>query len=174
MTSLRRRKWILTAKWTVYFLLLMVAATLQTVPGFLVLGGMRPIFILPLCLAVATYEGEFAGALFGAVGGLLWDFTSGRVSGLLALGLLVICFFVSILVQLYLRGNATNFVLVNAAACFLVVGVDFLFYYLMPGYVERALRFWSVALPTVVFTAALSPLALYAVRAVSNRLTVEE
>lgn len=174
MTSLRRRKWILTAKWAVYFLLLLVAATLQTVPGFLVLGDMRPIFILPLCLAVATYEGEFAGALFGAVGGLLWDFTSGRVAGLLALGLLVVCFFVSILMQLYLRGNATNFVLINAASAALVVGVDFLFYYLMPGYAARGLHFLAVAVPTVVFTAALSPLALYAVRAVFNWLTVEE
>jgi len=36
---------------------------------------------------VAVYEGEFAGALFGAVGGLLWDYTAGRTVGMLALGL---------------------------------------------------------------------------------------
>ena len=32
------------------------------------MGQAKPLFILPLCLAVAVYEGEFAGALFGAVG----------------------------------------------------------------------------------------------------------
>ncbi len=61
-------------------------------PGLLQLGQAKPLFILPLCLAVAVYEGEFAGALFGAVSGLLWDYTAGRTVGMLALELLLLCF----------------------------------------------------------------------------------
>lgn len=174
MTSRRRRNLILTAKWAVYVLLLYLAATLQTIPGFLTIGDVRPIFILPLCLAVSIYEGEFAGALFGAVGGLLWDFTAGRVAGLMALGMLTICFFAAILVQLYLRLSAMNFILVTGTACFLILGIDFLFYYLMPGYAGAGLRYLGVVLPNVIFTAALSPLAMYSVRGVKRRLTVEE
>lgn len=174
MMSRRKRNGILAAKWAVYLLFLMVAATLQTVPGFLTIGDARPIFILPLCIAVSLYEGEFSGALFGAVGGLLWDFTAGRVAGLLALGLLVICFFSSILVQLYLRIGSMNFILINAGACFLMTGVDFLFHYLMPGYSGAAERYLETILPTVIFTAFLSPVAMYVVRGVHRKLTVEE
>lgn len=174
MMSRRQRNMILGAKWAVYFLLLMLAATLQTTPGFLAIGEMRPIFILPLCIAVAAYEGEFAGALFGAAGGLLWDFTSGRIAGILALGLLAVCFFTAILVQLYLRISATNMILTTGAASLWISGIDFLFYYLMPGYAGAADRYFSVVLPEVVFTAVLSPLALYLVQRVWKRLTVED
>lgn len=174
MTSTRRRNLILTAKWAVYLLLLLLAATLQTTPGFLVIGGTRPIFILPLCIAVAMYEGEFAGALFGAVGGLLWDFSAGRVVGLLTLGLLMVCFFSSILIQLYLRISAMNFILVCGGAALLLTGLDFLFCYLMPGYPGGAARYMSVILPSVVFTAAVSPVFMYIVRSIFRRLVVEE
>lgn len=174
MTSRRRRNARLVGKWMVYLLVLLVSATLQTVPGLLTIGQGRPIFILPLCIAVAVYEGEFSGALFGAVGGLLWDFTAMRVPGLLALGLLILCFFVAILVQMYLRVTVTNFILLCGAAAFLVTGVDFLFYYLMPGYGGAELRYWSVVLPTVVLTALLSPLSMYTVRGIFRRITVEE
>ena len=76
MTSRSKRNLMLAGKWASYFVLLLVAATLQTTPGFLVLGEIRPVFILPLCLAVAVCEGEYPGAFFGAVGGLLWDYSA--------------------------------------------------------------------------------------------------
>ena len=87
---MRSRSQIL--KWVCYAVALFVCAALQTTPGLLQLGQAKPLFILPLCLAVAVYEGEFAGALFGAVSGLLWDYTAGRTVGMLALELLLLCF----------------------------------------------------------------------------------
>ena len=78
---MRSRSQIL--KWGCYVLALFVCAALQTTPGLFQLGQAKPLFILPLCLAVAVYEGEFAGALFGAVCGLLWDYTAGRTVGML-------------------------------------------------------------------------------------------
>ncbi len=73
------------------------------------LGQAKPLLILPLCLAVAVYEGEFAGALLGAVSGILWDYTTRRTVGMLALELLLLCFAVSVLVQVYLQGSTWNF-----------------------------------------------------------------
>ena len=174
MTSRTKRHLRLTAKWALYLVILLVALTGQTTPGFLTIGQVRPIFILPVCLAVAVYEGEYAGAFFGAVGGLLWDYAAGRVAGLLALGLMAVCFAAAILVQLYLRTNAMNFILVSGCACLLITGVDFLFYYLMPGYAGAAQRYFGVVLPMTVFTAALSPLALAAVRGVWRRMNPED
>ena len=92
MESRRMRSRSQILKWVCYAVALFVCAALQTTPGLLQLGQAKPLFILPLCLAVAVYEGEFAGALFGAVSGLLWDYTAGRTMGMLALELLLLCF----------------------------------------------------------------------------------
>lgn len=174
MTSRRKRNLTLAGKWAGYFVLLLLAATLQTTPGFLVLGEVRPVFILPLCLGVAVCEGEYPGAFFGAAGGLLWDFTAGRPSGLLALEMLFICFGAAILVELYLRLNPMNFVLVSGACAVIVTGVDFLFFYAMPGYAGAATRYFEVVLPIAVFTAALSPASLWAARWVNRRFALPE
>jgi len=109
-----------------------------------------------VCLAVAVYEGEYAGAFFGAVGGLLWDYAAGRVAGLLALGLMAVCFAAAILVQLYLRTNAMNFILVSGCACLLITGVDFLFYYArLCG--RRAAVFWRGAAHDRVYRGPFAP-----------------
>ena len=105
MESRRMRSRSQILKWVCYAVALFVCAALQTTPGLLQLGQAKPLFILPLCLAVAVYEGEFAGALFGAVSGLLWDYTAGRTVGMLALELLLLCFALSVLVQVYLQGS---------------------------------------------------------------------
>ena len=108
MESRRMRSRSQILKWACYAVALFVCAALQTTPGLFQLGQAKPLFILPLCLAVAVYEGEFAGALFGAVSGLLWDYTAGRTVGMLALELLLLCFALSVLVQMYLQGSTWN------------------------------------------------------------------
>ena len=169
METRRKKHMLLAGKWLSYSLLLIAAAVLQTVPGFLTIEGARPLFILPLCMAVSIYEGEFRGALFGAVGGLVWDLTAGRVAGLLAIQLLVICFMTSVLVQLFLRVNHMNFILLCFVAVLLVTGVDFLFNYLMRGYSRAAWYYGTVVLPIVIFTSAAAPLSFLAVRRVCDR-----
>ena len=109
MESRRRRSRSQLLKWGCYVLALFVCAALQTTPGLFQLGEAKPLLVLPLCLAVAVFEGEFAGALLGTVGGLLWDYAAGRTVGMLALELLLLCFGVSVLVQLYLQVNPGNF-----------------------------------------------------------------
>ena len=81
MESRRRRSRSQLLKWGCYVLALFVCAALQTTPGLFQLGEAKPLLVLPLCLAVAVFEGEFAGALLGTVGGLLWDCTAGRTVG---------------------------------------------------------------------------------------------
>lgn len=169
MTSRRKRNLIFVAKWVCYFVVLLLAATLQSLPGFLQIAGVKPLFILPVCLGVAVYEGEYPGAFFAIAGGLLWDWTAGRVSGLMALGLMVVCFTASMLVEMYLRVNFINFVLVCGACCLLVTSMDFLFYYLMPGYAAPAQRYLTMVLPMSLYSALLSPLAMIAVRWIAGR-----
>ena len=89
MESRRKRSRSQRLKWGCYILLLVVCTVLQTMPGLFQFGAAKPLWLLPLCLAVSAAEGEFAGAIFGAVCGLMWDYTAGRTVGMLALELMV-------------------------------------------------------------------------------------
>ena len=85
MESRRKRKSSQIFKWVCYTLLMLLCTVLQTMPGLFQLGAAKPLYLLPLALAVSVFEGEFAGAVFGAVCGLMWDYTAGRTVGMLAL-----------------------------------------------------------------------------------------
>ena len=152
MESRRMRSCSQILKWVCYAVALFVCAALQTTPGLLQLGQAKPLFILPLCLAVAVYEGEFAGALFGAVSGLLWDYTAGRTVGMLALELLLLCFALSVLVQVYLQGSTWNFALISTGTALVVLSLDWLFFYYMPGYSWALSRWLTFVLPSAMMT----------------------
>ena len=117
MESRRKRSRSQILKWCCYVLGLFVCAALQTMPGLFQFGAAKPLWLLPLCLAVSAAEGEFAGAIFGAVCGLMWDYTAGRTVGMLALELMILCFGVSVVVQLYLKDTPSNFVLLAVVCC---------------------------------------------------------
>ena len=173
MESRRMRSRSQILKWGCYVLALFVCAALQTTPGLFQLGQAKPLFILPLCLAVAVYEGEFAGALFGAVCGLLWDYTAGRTVGMLALELLLMCFALSVLVQLYLQGSTWNFALISMVTAALVLSLDWLFFYYMPGYAGAAERFLWAVLPSALLTAPGSWLLHRAVQRISAEFKID-
>lgn len=173
MESRRMRSRSQILKWVCYAVALFVCAALQTTPGLLQLGQAKPLFILPLCLAVAVYEGEFAGALFGAVSGLLWDYTAGRTVGMLALELLLLCFGVSVLVQLYLQVNPGNFAAVNTITALLVLSLDWLFFYYMPGYAGAALRYIAFVLPSAVLTLPAALLAFWLVQRIHDGFRID-
>ena len=136
-------------------------------------GQAKPLFILPLCLAVAVYEGEFAGALFGAVCGLLWDYTAGRTVGMLALELLLMCFALSVLVQLYLQGSTWNFALISMVTAALVLSLDWLFFYYMPGYSWAGSRWLTFVLPSAGLTLLPSLVLFRLVRRIHEEFKID-
>ena len=89
---------------------------------------------------------------FGAVCGLMWDWLAGRTVGMLALELLLLCFAVSAVMQLYFKNSAANFALIASAAALLVLTLDWLFFYYMPGYSGAASRWLWFVLPTAALS----------------------
>ena len=173
MESRRKRSSSQLLKWGCYVLALFVCAALQTTPGLFQLGQAKPLLVLPLCLAVAVFEGEFAGALLGTVGGLLWDCTAGRTVGMLALELLLLCFAVSVLVQLYLQVNPGNFAAVSTATALVVLSLDWLFFYYMPGYSGAASRWLWFVLPTVALSVPVCFPLFGAVRRIHEEFKID-
>ena len=173
MESRRRRKSSQIKKWVCYALLMLLCTVLQTTPGLFQLGSAKPLYLLPLCLAAAVFEGEFAGAIFGAVCGLMWDYTAGRTVGMLALELMILCFGVSVVVQLYLKDTPSNFVLLAVVCALLVLSADWLFFYYMPGYAGAGERFLWAVLPSALMTAPGSWLLHRAVQRISTEFKID-
>ena len=173
MESRRMRSRSQILKWVCYVLGLFVCAALQTTPGLFQLGQAKPLLLLPLCLAVAVYEGEFAGALFGAVCGLMWDYTAGRTVGMMGLELLLLGFGISVLVQLYLKDTAQNFLLIAAGCAALVLACDWLFFYYMPGYSGALERLVWFVLPSAALTLVPSLLIFHLVRKIHEGFKID-
>ena len=173
MESRRKRSRSQILKWCCYVLGLFVCAALQTTPGLFQLGQAKPLLLLPLCLAVSVCEGEFAGALFGMVCGLLWDYTAGRTVGMLALELLLLCFALSVLVQVYLQGSTWNFALISTGTALVVLSLDWLFFYYMPGYAGAALRYIAFVLPSAVLTLPAALLAFWLVQRIHDGFRID-
>ena len=173
MESRRKRSRSQLLKWGCYVLALFVCAALQTTPGLFQLGQAKPLLLLPLCLAVAVFEGEFAGALLGTVGGLLWDYAAGRTVGMLALELLLLCFGVSVLVQLYLQVNPGNFAAVSTATALVVLSLDWLFFYYMPGYSWAGSRWLTFVLPSAGLTLLPSLVLFRLVRRIHEEFKID-
>ena len=168
MESRRKRSRSQRLKWGCYILLLVVCTVLQTMPGLFQLGAAKP-----LCLAVSVCEGEFAGALFGMVCGLLWDYTAGRTVGMLALEMMLLCFAVGVLVQLYLQSAPGNFAVISAAAALLVLSCDWLFFYRMPGYSGSAQCYLWFVLPSAALTIPASLVEFAIVRHIYNKFKID-
>ena len=173
MESRRKRKSSQIFKWVCYTLLMLLCTVLQTMPGLFQLGAAKPLYLLPLALAVSVFEGEFAGAVFGAVCGLMWDYTAGRTVGMLALELMILSFAVSAVVQLYLKDTAKNFLLIAAGCAALVLACDWLFFYYMPGYGGAWNRFLWFVLPSAVLSIPVSLPIYWATRKISIEFKID-
>ena len=173
MESRRKRSRSQRLKWGCYILLLVVCTVLQTMPGLFQFGAAKPLWLLPLCLAVSVCEGEFAGALFGMVCGLLWDYTAGRTVGMLALELLLLCFALSVLVQVYLQGSTWNFALISTGTALVVLSLDWLFFYYMPGYSWALSRWLTFVLPSAMMTLVPSLVLFSLVRHIYSAFKID-
>lgn len=167
MNSKSRRNRILFFRWGSYTVLLLLAAVMQTMPGFLTFWGVKPVFILPLCLAVAVYQEEVDAAFFGVLCGLVWDFTGPRTVGLMAFSLMIACYAVSLIARIYFRVSLLNFAAVCLLVAFVILSLDFLFSYAMRGYEFAWVRYFSRILPMILLTGALSWIWLFPVRRIS-------
>ena len=173
MESRRKRSRGQIVKWICYALLGLLCAVLQTTPGLFQFGAVKPLWLLPLALAVAVFEGEFAGAVFGAVCGLMWDWLAGRTVGMLALELLLLCFALSVLVQVYLQGSTWNFALISTGTALVVLSLDWLFFYYMPGYSWALSRWLTFVLPSAMMTLVPSLMLFSLVRHIYSAFKID-
>lgn len=153
MTKLFRRK---VLKFTVYALIVFFAYIIQTTGGLLEFYGIKPILVLPACICIAVFEGEFAGGLFGFFFGLFCDSAAETIFGFNALIFLVCCT-LSGLVAIYLfRRSTMNVMLLCLAALFIRSALEFFFVFVLYKYENLGSFFYLEIAPQVVFSSLFS------------------
>jgi cell shape-determining protein MreD len=139
-----------------YGLLILLLGLWQAAPrGWPMIGGGRPLLLVPLVASVAMFAGPLGGGAAGVAAGLLWDMYSNRLFGFSGLVLLVIGCSVGLLVRLLLRNNVLSALLLTVGATLAWATVDWLCYYLLPMREGMVFLLTQQVLPNAVYTIAL-------------------
>lgn len=155
----------------VFALLLVLAALLQHTRGLLpVFGGASLLLLLPMSVAIAMFEGSVIAMLFGVFAGALWDFASPFADGFYAAALCLICFVCGALCSFLLRVNLKSFLLLCFCALALLLLSQWFFLSFLTGADRSGTLLLHNALPTLLFTLAVSPLCYGAAKAARNSL----
>ena len=148
------------AKLLIYAAAAYLLTIVQSTPGWLEFGGLKPALTFGLAVSVAMLEGEFYGGLFAVWAGLLCDFFSYNKFFYNALLLFVCCVAVGLLVQTYMRPVPMNAFLFTAAAVLFSEGVSFFFRIFIQGYPSSG-YYWLVHILPFSLYSALCALPLF-------------
>ena len=73
----------------------------------------------------------------------------------------------------YLQVNPGNFAAVSTATALVVLSLDWLFFYYMPGYTGAALRYVAFVLPSAVLTIPAALLAFWLVQHIHDGFRID-
>lgn len=154
---MEKRKLLIRSRYLVYGAVFVFLYVLQCMPGFLEIGGVRPILLIPAAVTLAMFEGEFVGGLYGALAGLLCGLSSPMVFGFDGLLLLCLCVVSGLLVIYLLRRTLMT--------AYLLVGVSvtsrccpaYFFSYAIWGYENSGDIFWHSTVWMILYTSLLTP-----------------
>ncbi|MCL2056913.1 MAG: rod shape-determining protein MreD [Oscillospiraceae bacterium] len=166
---MNRTRYITAAKHITYSALFFALYIVQATPGLFEFSGAKPIWVIPCAIALAMFEGEFLGGVYGAAAGLLCDMGSFLLFGFNGFLTCVFCIAVGLLVIYLMRCNLASCFLFCAVFMMARGGLEFFFGYGMWGYDDAGMVFFSGTLPVAVFSAAITPAVYFTVKALHNK-----
>lgn len=161
---MNRRSKIQLIKYILYSFLMIVLYVLQTDPNFTLSSGTGPVLVLPFAVAVAMFDGQLAGGLFGLFAGILCDTSSSVLFGFGSILYLVICTAVGLLVLYFMQPSLTNSIIFTGSGFAVRLLLEYFFYYAMWGYENSSQILLRHMLPNLLCTLLVTPLIFLAVR----------
>lgn len=159
-------------RWILYFLELVVFYVLQTTPGIIpAVSGARPVLLIPIAITIAMFEGDVGGMVIGIVAGLLIDMGGSDILGFHAIVLAILCFVLGSMTMQIFRTNLLVALLSALVAVPLVTVLQWVFFYILPGYGDAQYVFMTSILPKMVYTFAVTPLFYLFNRVIALRLS---
>lgn len=119
--------------------------------------GVKPIFLIPICITVAMFEKDSLAIVFGTLCGVLMDFGFLGTIGVNSFLLPVLCYLLNLLCVNVIRVNILTAALTSMFLVFIVLGLHFIFYYLLQGYEYALYVFVNKYLPRMLYTWLLVP-----------------
>ena len=152
-------------KYGAYALMALLLFRLQSIPGLLEIGGVRPLPLAALAVLVATMERELPGVLFCIFCGYLCDLYTVAPMGYYMFFLTVLGLICGLVIRNYLQPSLSilaGAVLITAFFCRVVL---FLFRYSLAGVAGAAPVLLRYDLPHAAYSAVLAVPLYYPVRA---------
>lgn len=176
---MKSTKTIQILKHVVYALLLALFYVAQTTPGLFVIAGVKPMWVVPVAIAIAMYEGEFVGGIYGAAAGLLCDAgTVPRAGGgavLFGFNGFFVCLFciaAGLLIIYLLRCNLLGCMLFVAVTMLARGSLEFLFAYGMWGHENVWKLYVYYTIPVIVYTLVITPLVFWSVGKIFRKFEI--
>lgn len=157
------------AKYGIYVRTVFILYIFQSTPGFLNFFGVKPVFILPFCITLATLDESWQAGIVYVVGGLLTDLSSGRVRGSFTIMLLLVCFGAIIAVKFFFKPTKRNITTTNFTSMVIMLTVDFFFSFMLGGYTGKLAYYLKNVLLISGYSALFSPLYYYYVDYINLR-----
>lgn len=155
---MRNKKPVLALKYTVYALCVAALFVLQSIPGMFSIFGVKPNLVAAAAIAIALYEDEFIGGIYGAFCGVLCDFGGFTIFGFNAIIFLISGVACGLLIIYMLRPTWVNYSLLLCGAMLTRGLLDYLLNFLMWGYDDSHTLLLTRVLPSVAYTVAAGPL----------------
>ena len=165
----QRKKLYHILKWSSYVLLIIIAYVLQTTTSLFVIFGVKPLLLAPLAVCIAMFEGEFAGAIFGAVAGLFCDLGSGQLFGSNGLVLMLCCFASGLLVHVLMRPTLLTCMILSGGTLLLRGMFDFFFNLALWDYDGISRVLLTNIFPVILYSLAVTPLFYLLIKKLSAR-----
>ncbi|MEG2295273.1 MAG: rod shape-determining protein MreD [Oscillospiraceae bacterium] len=156
-----------------YFIIVIIVFLAQTTPRFLEVFGIKPFLLLPLVVSIAMFEGEFIGGIYGAVAGLLLDYSATTYFGFNAMLFMVGCVLVGLLIIHLMQRNGFN-CMFFCASILLVRGILELFFrHIIWGNTGVGILFLGNTIPTIIYSVCFAPLFFIMFQKISRYLNMK-
>lgn len=117
------------------------------------------------------FEGDVGGMVVGIAAGLLIDMGGSDLLGFHAILLAVLCFVIGSMTMQIFRTNLLVALLSSLVAVPLVIVLQWVFFYIVPGYGDVQYVFMTSILPKMIYTFAVTPLFYLFNRVIALRLS---
>jgi rod shape-determining protein MreD len=162
-------------KWAAYAVCVLLLAVFQLQAAFYPrFMDVTPLFLISAVAAIAMFEGETAGGIYGIAAGLFWDAGTGRVFGFNALFLMCIGICIGLFVKYLFRNTALSAFLFTAAFTLTHEIVTWFFFYYMAGNRNIVFALLHIILPTVGLTLIFALPFYFGARLINRKLTSQD
>lgn len=158
----------------VYVILMLLFYVIQSVPHLFRVYGVKPIWVVPVAVAIAMFEGEFAGGIYGAFAGLLCDTGGFLLFGFNGFVVSICCIAAGLLVIYLMRRNLLTCLLFVFVTLLLRGSLEYFFAYGMWQYKDARSIYLTSTLPSAAYSILIMIPVFYLIRAIHNRLSPYE